>query len=544
MATQAEMAARILAERKQQEVGEVPKGALAQKVLAERKAEEPTMLERAGEVISDIGGAIGEAFTGSERETQASRDLPELAFSGLLSGEDPAIVAKISPALLTTLDPQETVQIIRSNLPHIGVIQDEKGNLILENPKQGAVAMVNAPGLSATDFLQGAGLAAEMFPAAKLGSGTAGVVKKVAKVGAGTGATEAVNQALQEAVGGEFDVSDVAIAAGGGAAFEAVFQGLAAAFPVFREQIKTAGGKITDEIRNSFKQQAIKEGASPDEITDDVIKQTLFPETAALEGEKEFGIQLTKGQRSGVQQQLREEDALLTGLKGTSESQETMIGQRDIVAQQAREAAGRLQQDVAAGAPVVTSQQEAGALAKQGIRNVEQAADAAVREAFDSVGDASLKPEAFVDVFNAMKKSIRGIEFPITGETKATNELLKQINSAQKFFKQKGVQLKPQHVQKLEQIRRSVGAQIKTAANPTDKRNLTTMKKAYDDFLDDAVKNALFEGDQGALDAMKQSRSLFKEYARKFRAQPKRTPSGRTNRQAGLYQTSLETLLN
>jgi len=158
------------------------------------------------------------------------------------------------------------------------------------------------------------------------------------------------------------------------------------------------------------------------------------------------------------------------------------------------------------------------------------------------VGDAALQPEAFVDLFKATKNAIKGIEFPVTGETPATNALLKQINSAQKFFKQKGVRLKPQHVNRIEQIRKSIGAQIKSAANPTDKRNLTVMKKAYDDFLDEAVTNALFTGDQEALNALKQSRSIFKEYARKFRANPKRARSGSSiaDREGKIIETIVE----
>ena len=54
------------------------------------------------------------------------------------------------------------------------------------------------------------------------------------------------------------------------------------------------------------------------------------------------------------------------------------------------------------------------------------------------------------------------------------------------------------------------------------------MKRAFDDYLDDAVQKALFAGDDQSLEALKNARGLFADYAKKFRAQPTRGRSGRT----------------
>ena len=530
--SQLETAREILEQRKKAQAT----NAQAKAILAERKQAEPGFIERAGQFASDVGQAVVGAVTGEERETRATQELPELTFSGILSGEDTGTVARVAPVLMTTLDPMEQANILKANFPNIGIQQDEKGNIIVGNNRTGVKAVINKPGLSGMDVLQGAGLAAEFTPAARAASGVGNVASKMLRVGAGSGATEAVNQAAQAASGGEFNPGDVAIATGGGAAFEGIFQGLAAAFPVMRESVKTAGGKINDRVREAFKQKAREEAArigtdpetAANSVTDDVIADILFPEGKGLAGEQEFGIQLTKGQRSGRQADLLTEDDLLTGRVGTPKSQEIMVGRREQTQQQVQDAASDIQQNLGREGTVIGSQQEAGALAAQGIRNAEIAADQAVRESFESVGEAALKPEAFENLFRVTKNAIKGIDFPVTSETPATKSLLKQINSAEKFFKGKGVQLKPQHISRIEQIRRSIGAQVKTAANPTDKRNLTTMKRAYDDFLDDAVKNAMFEGDQTALDSMKSSRSLFREYAKRFRSNPQRTPTGRT----------------
>jgi hypothetical protein len=54
------------------------------------------------------------------------------------------------------------------------------------------------------------------------------------------------------------------------------------------------------------------------------------------------------------------------------------------------------------------------------------------------------------------------------------------------------------------------------------------MKRSFDDYLDAAVRDALFSGDDAALAELKNARGLFSEYAKKFRAQPKKGKSGRT----------------
>lgn len=482
-----------------------------------------------------------DVFTGNLRETESSKRLPELAFSGLLNTESMLDVMKISPALITSIDPEEQANIVQSNFPHIERHQDNKGNIVLRNSKSGVTAMINKPGFSPTDGLQTAALTAEFAQGGKLASGGGGKIKKAAKAAGGVGFVETVNQGLQSQAGGEFNPEDVAIAAGGAAVLEPVFLGLANAFPIMRETVKTAGGKITDTIRESFKQEAIKQGRNADEITDDVIKEALFPDVAALEAEREFGINLTKGQRTGDQKQLRLEDDLRSG-RTTDKAQAEMLKHQSEVQQQTREAATTIQQDLSREGATITSQQEAGALINQGVRNAESIANDAVRDSFESVGDAALKPEAFVRLFESTKNAIKGLDFPITSETPATNALLKQISSAQKLFNKKGVTLKPQHINRIEQIRRSIGAQIKTAANPTDKRNLVTMQKEYDNFLDDAVRDALFSGDQAALDSIKSSRSLFGEYASKFRANSKKTRSGATikDKEGAVIETIIE----
>lgn len=159
-------------------------------------------------------GSLGEMITGSERETEQMQAIPELASSGLLSGEDQLKVAALSPVLLSTTNPDEIGKIITSNFPNIGMTYnlDAQGNPfpILVNNQTGAAAQINKPGISGMDVLQGLGLAAAFTPAGRAAS-IAGAAGKSAF-------TETAIQASQAATGGDFDTEDVALSAGLGVA--------------------------------------------------------------------------------------------------------------------------------------------------------------------------------------------------------------------------------------------------------------------------------------------------------------------------------------
>jgi len=177
------------------------------------------------------GNAFTDFFTGADRETRATKELPELGKGGLLSGEDVSSVAKIAPVLLTTTNPSEIGKILESNFPNIRIQEDEKGNLIAGNNATGTRVVINKPGVSQLDILQGLGITAAFLPSAKIAgiglkgaNATLGLTgKQLAKGAALSGATESVIQGAQELTGGDFDVEDVAISAGiGGLAEGAV----------------------------------------------------------------------------------------------------------------------------------------------------------------------------------------------------------------------------------------------------------------------------------------------------------------------------------
>lgn len=187
---------------------------------------------------SSPAGVPGLSTTGAEftppdlpdRETRATRELPELGSGGLLSGLDSLSVAKVAPLILLTTNPEEVGDILNSNFDDIGITSDEKGNKIATNNKTGVAVVINQPGLSKIDLLQGLGLATSFTGGARLGQaaskvgafGLQGLKAGVLGGAAGAGATQSGIEVAQQAAGGQIDRGDIALATGLGGAAETI----------------------------------------------------------------------------------------------------------------------------------------------------------------------------------------------------------------------------------------------------------------------------------------------------------------------------------
>ena len=207
---------------------------------------------------------VGNFFTGADRETRATNELPELQNSGLLAGlgMSPAKAAALSATLATTLDPEEMSRILKASSPDIGVEQDEKGNFIVANNKTGAQAVVNKPGVSGLDALQLAATAGAYAPSGGAASLVGkGILKSAAAVGAASALTETGLQAAQAAEGGSFDPADVALAGVGGAGGDLVAQGVGAIGKAARSAI--AGRKAEGDALVSGYDAAVAGGETP-----------------------------------------------------------------------------------------------------------------------------------------------------------------------------------------------------------------------------------------------------------------------------------------
>jgi hypothetical protein len=161
-------------------------------------------------------------------ETRATRELPELVRSGILAGESLADIAKISTATAVTMDPRELGKIITNILPHIGITEDEKGNILASNNKNGVQSVINPPGPSVIDAAQVGATGAAFFPGASLATIPTGLITKAAVGATGAGLTQSGMEGLQSQLGGEFSKEEVAVATSLGFVAELVFPAIQA----------------------------------------------------------------------------------------------------------------------------------------------------------------------------------------------------------------------------------------------------------------------------------------------------------------------------
>lgn len=178
-------------------------------------------------------------------QQQRVEALPELGGGGLLAGQDPAVGAAITPALLTTTNPVETGNILTSSFPGvIGVTQTKEGEFIATNNETGVRVSLNKPGLSQLDIVQGLGIAAAFTPAARAAVIPGAIARRAGTGAVAAGATQAVIEAGQTQAGGQFDPGEVALAAGLGGAAELAAPLVAPAARAVGRAVRGAGQAV------------------------------------------------------------------------------------------------------------------------------------------------------------------------------------------------------------------------------------------------------------------------------------------------------------
>lgn len=487
-----------------------------------------------------FGQKLADFFTGSQRQTRAREELPELQTSGLLSGEDGAKTAAISQAILTMTDPDEIAQALSSNFENVVVTYDKdpQGNIypILNNRENGAQTVINKPGVSGLDVIQGLGLGAAFFPSAKAGAGTTAALSKMASVGAKSAATQTAIETGQAAAGGDFNPSDIGLAGLFGGAFEGLSQVVGRGSRAIFEKMRS--GRIDDGVRQTFKSEAERLGLDPDSVSDDVIRSWAQQADNRLGAEREFNTTLTRGQRSGDQAQLSLEDSYRSGARG-AKPQDIYLREETKQLDDLTSASKSIQRDIGAESPVLESRQEAGAAIREGVKAAEKTSDEAIAQAYSGVGDASISPEGFAGLLKATRQATDSIEYPKVGNVQAWEGLQKQIQAAEKTFsnlmKTPGAKVKPIHINQLDSIRKAIGNAAEAAGSPADRRNVLAMKSAFDDAMDKAVINQMFSGDPGSLEALKGARQVFKDYMVKFGQNIKSSRLGRGSDAEGAF---------
>jgi hypothetical protein len=144
---------------------------------------------------------IAESVTGRARTTPETQVLPE--WTGIPELNQMS-VASFKSALGSLLsNPKETVQILQSNFPQLGVRQDAKGNYILKSSVDQKEYVI-PPGFSMGDIPRAVGGLLAFTPA--------GRATTLAGAAGTAGLTQAAIEATQAATGGEISPTEIAVA--------------------------------------------------------------------------------------------------------------------------------------------------------------------------------------------------------------------------------------------------------------------------------------------------------------------------------------------
>lgn len=435
-------------------------------VPAERPGIVQTALEK--------GTAIKKAFTGEGQPTQYP-GAPELtqANVGFMESAIPNLKAGL------TTDPVEKAKIIAAHFqgdPRFGgIYQDDQGlPFVLW---EGRPHYVNKPGFSkqdATDILaQGIMFA----PASRMVGGATTLAGRAATALPLYAGTDAAQQYGTVAAGGKekVDLGQSGTAASVGALTEALLPG-----PL------KAGAKVMTPSKPSARLLAGNSGAE--------------------------SIPLTRGQRSGNLDMLRTEEGMRQGGYGNAAS--GMLRNFDDAQMAAIEnRAGQL----------VPSGFGPGKLPDTGARlqsDLMQEAGQqrqAIKQAYEAAGEAkaALDPQMAVSIASDLKAIPKNMKVFSTEGMTQLNAAIDKLKGFEKLGKR--ATLKPIDIQQLEDFRKGLVRAI-GGTKSTEQAALIRMKNTLDQKLDNAVTSGLFQGDDAALDLIKNARDLRARYGRLFEA--------------------------
>jgi hypothetical protein len=182
-------------------------------------------------MIGDVGRGVVEAVTGSGRETETIKSLPEWTTMPELNS---ATFRSALTGLGTLLaNPDEISKVVQANFPDTQVFQDEKGNYIFRSSLDGRDYAIK-PGMRVSDVPRVIGGIAAFTPA--------GRATTIGGAGLKSGLTQTGIEASQMVAGGEFSPTEVGIASAGGAAVPAVLKTVQAGRAALKGQPPPPGG--------------------------------------------------------------------------------------------------------------------------------------------------------------------------------------------------------------------------------------------------------------------------------------------------------------
>ena len=372
----------------------------------------------------------------------------------------------------------------------------------------GTVYRLNDPGLDTTDVARFASNVGAFFtPAAwaqRLNQAkNFGLAARAAVQAGAAGATDAALQLGFDA--GNVDPFRTLSSAAGGAAGEAIGTGVGAfaqrAIRAFRDH---GASRAIDPVAAQSAIQSADElaaGANP----------------AALMGRDRYGFQYTQGQRTldpKAQIPLLNREEALRQSPGAQEmfdaaarrNQEQLVTATGDIAERLGGQASATPAELA-GQAATRVREQAGTLKSQ------------INDAYDTARESS-RAAVGVDYVGTLPDRLRRavVDFDIDPAiTPVANQTLNRIrNVAGSFGDSAGSGVKGVTLKAIEAQRKIINTSIDATTSNTDRSAMLSIKREFDQWVDDAVENALISGDTGAIAALKDARRLRAEYGRRF----------------------------
>ena len=492
-----------------------------------------------------------------------------------IEGQSTGSAISLAGKLLLSPDPYAQADIVLKNIPGAKLDFDESMRPIID--VGGNRTYMNKPGASPRDFIDFAAAVLKYIPAAKVGGAMTTLPRKILGTGGASLVTSVLEDVSADAAGSEQGIDHVRAGisglAGGLAEGFIPAAGWAlqkvAASKVGTISIETVknlrkslelGGYISE---NGFTAEGIAllraVGVEAKDISQKLAiafqKQAddaVTPEASLGAAEAEsFGVPITRGEATGDFAQRAEEeilDQVLTEKQSLRPFRETQQ-QPALIGQEGDTGLGQLQAEVgspqSATTPVTaldaiepTPQGSMAARTEQGGQAIGDALAADARmlagqrdKAFARVDKrVSLKStETALEGVRRVRRSVRNredgmelhkVQTPTAWKVdQALNKMMRDLRKTMRT----GGDIKPITLRRIEVERQRLNRQIDHASTsynkqkfPQDQPLLLSMKREMDLWLDDAVRGALFNGDQGALSALKKARSLHAEYMTKY----------------------------
>jgi uncharacterized protein with HEPN domain len=416
-------------------------------------------------------------------------------------------------------------QIIKAQIPGSDIVKDKYENLIAVMP-DGKSFYLNKPGASEQDFLQTTGQILQYIPGYSTAVKAAGksLLKRSIYAGGAGGITSVAQDIATKPLGStEIDVPRAVISTVVPSVFEGAINPIAASTwkrlvgnPSF---VTKKNGKLV--LNSKGRKAAIDAGVDPDNIdeqfvksfSDELSKGIKTDIAASQAGAGRFGFRLSKSQAVGDDEGMA---ALIEASKG-SYGLEAQKAAREFLKQQ--------NIDIETTAGNLLNKFNKGEIAKEDLESAGQSILNAVQNNFKKSSEKVTTAYNMVDkdaVFNAGDSNINVLSSSIQKAIKESTDVVdKELTPATiratQFINNFVKKVKPQKKKKLpvttfqefETLRKKITALFPAAKNATDKKNLTAILNEYDKFYDDAIDNALFSGEDFALNAIKQARSEF-----------------------------------